>query len=95
MVVGRIALGAMAGASLAVTALVRCGSSSRSPLAIGIALVFAWASARTTVYTITNRRVVMRFGIALPMTLNLPFTLIALGRGEAACGRHRRFAWRC
>jgi hypothetical protein len=31
---------------------------------------------RTTLYTITNRRVVMRFGVALPMTINIPFNLI-------------------
>lgn len=39
----------------------------------------AWLSARGTVYTITSRRLVMRFGIALPMTINLPFSVI----GEA------------
>jgi hypothetical protein len=32
---------------------------------------------RTTLYTITSRRVVMRAGIALPLTLNIPFTKIA------------------
>jgi hypothetical protein len=32
--------------------------------------------ARTTLYTITTRRVVMRVGMALPITLNLPFRLI-------------------
>jgi hypothetical protein len=33
--------------------------------------------ARTTVYTITTQRVVMRFGIALPMAVNFPFRLVA------------------
>lgn len=33
----------------------------------------AYLSARTTVYTITTKRVVMRIGMALPVTLNLPF----------------------
>lgn len=44
----------------------------------GVAILagLAWATARTTVYTITNRRVIFRFGIALPMTINIPFTLI-------------------
>lgn len=28
---------------------------------------------RTTLYSITNKRVVMRVGIAIPMTLNIPF----------------------
>jgi hypothetical protein len=33
-------------------------------------------SARTTVYTITNKRLVMRIGMALPVTINLPFSQI-------------------
>ena len=33
----------------------------------------AYGLARSTVYTITNRRVVMRFGMAVPITINLPF----------------------
>ena len=36
----------------------------------------AYMSARTTVYTITTKRVVMRIGMALPVTLNLPFAQI-------------------
>lgn len=32
--------------------------------------------ARTTIYTITNRRLVMRFGVALPISVNLPFKAI-------------------
>ena len=33
-------------------------------------------SARTTVYTITSKRLVMRIGMALPVTINLPFSQI-------------------
>ena len=36
----------------------------------------AWLTARSTVYTITNRRVVMRIGVALPLTINLPFSAV-------------------
>lgn len=36
----------------------------------------AFLSARTTVYTITTKRVVMRIGMALPVTLNLPFNQV-------------------
>jgi hypothetical protein len=45
---------------------------------IGLALlhVLAWASARTTVYTLTNRRIVMRIGIAVPKCVNLPLRTI-------------------
>jgi Bacterial PH domain len=45
-------------------------------LAVALICGLAWLSARTTIYTVTNRRIVMRIGIALPMTLNLPFESI-------------------
>jgi hypothetical protein len=44
--------------------------------ACAILTALAWLTARTTVYTVTSRRVVMRFGIALPMTVNYPFALV-------------------
>jgi len=45
-------------------------------VAIAIVTIIAQAMARTTVYTITNKRVVMRIGVALPVTFNLPFSQI-------------------
>lgn len=39
--------------------------------------IIAIVQARSTVYTITNRRVAMRIGAALTVTLNLPYTQIA------------------
>jgi hypothetical protein len=46
--------------------------------ALGIALfcLFAWLIARTTTYTITQKRVVLTYGMALPKSLNLPFSAI-------------------
>lgn len=46
--------------------------------AIGLALVagLAWLTARTTAYTLTDRRVVMRVGIVLTVTYNLPLTRV-------------------
>lgn len=44
---------------------------------MALVLVLAWLSARTTVYTLTNRRVVMRVGIVLTLSFNLPFKCIA------------------
>ena len=38
--------------------------------------ILAWLTARTTAYTITDRRVVMRIGIVLTLTFNLPFKRI-------------------
>lgn len=40
---------------------------------LGLAELYAWAIWRTTIYTITDRRVVMRFGVAFSMALNLPY----------------------
>ena len=45
-------------------------------LGLGSVICLAWLTARTTVYTITNRRVVMRIGIVLTLTFNLPFRTI-------------------
>lgn len=45
-------------------------------LALGILAVIAYYAARATVYTITTRRVVIRQGIALPTTLNLPYAAV-------------------
>ncbi len=50
-----------------------------APLALaglGLLLVIAVTAARTTIYTITDRRVVMRFGMALPLTVNIPFSQV-------------------
>lgn len=41
-----------------------------------ILTLMAWIMARATVYTITNRRVAMRIGAALNVTLNLPYRWI-------------------
>ena len=46
-------------------------------MALGLLGLLAWLMARTTTYTITDRRVVMHFGVALPMTINIPFRLIS------------------
>jgi Bacterial PH domain len=43
---------------------------------IGVLSLIAWGYARTTVYTLTSKRLVMRSGIALPITLNLPFSKV-------------------
>jgi len=45
-------------------------------LCVGILAFMARLHVRTTVYTITNRRVVMRYGVAFPMTVNVPFTQV-------------------
>jgi len=44
--------------------------------ACGILVLMAWLSSRTTQYTITTRRLVMQFGVALPIMLNIPFGVV-------------------
>ena len=45
-------------------------------LACALIYFIAYVQARSTVYTLTNKRVAMRIGAALTMTLNLPYTWI-------------------
>jgi hypothetical protein len=43
---------------------------------IGLIVLIAWVMARSTVYTITSRRVVIRYGAAIRKYVNLPFEQI-------------------
>ena len=52
--------------AMAVTAL--------GAVTIGMFVLFAWGVSRTTVYTLTNKRVVLRIGVALNKCINLPLT---------------------
>ena len=45
--------------------------------ALGALMLFAVLLARSTIYTLTDRRIVIRFGIALTMSVNLPLLLVA------------------
>ncbi len=58
-----------------------------APITLGLGLIagFAWLLARTSVYTLTSARVVMRIGVVLSITFNLPLKRIA-----AASLRQRR-----
>jgi hypothetical protein len=47
-------------------------SALAAATALGLLALTAWGVARTTLYTLTSRRVVMRIGIVLTITLNLP-----------------------
>ncbi len=39
---------------------------------IALLMLLAWLTARATSFTLTDRRLVMRFGVALPSQLNIP-----------------------
>ncbi len=45
-------------------------------LAAGLLTAVAWLSARTTTYTLTSKRAVLKIGMALPITFNIPFKQI-------------------
>lgn len=45
-------------------------------VAVGLLNLLAWAAARTTLYTLTNRRIVLRVGIAFSKCINLPLPLV-------------------
>lgn len=44
--------------------------------ALALLSFLAWLIGRSSVYTITDRRLVLQCGVALPMTLNIPFGAI-------------------
>ena len=48
-----------------------------SVISLGILSLMAWLTARTALYTLTNKRVVMRIGVVLTLTFNLPLRMLA------------------
>ena len=49
-------------------------------------LVYAWLLQRTTIYTITTKRIVLHHGVAFPMSINLPFARIGAASLTTAAG---------
>lgn len=64
------------GAALGQTLLSMGRASALFALALGLLGAIGWLIARTSVYTITDRRIVMRIGVVLSITFNLPFKQI-------------------
>lgn len=75
--------GISAGTPSTVIALSALRLTALGIVALSLLALFAWLIARTTIYTITTRRVVLRFGIALPITIQIAFPMI-----EAAAMHH-------
>ena len=56
----------------------QCGTSLLlAVVALGLLSISAYYAAQTALYTLTNRRVVMRIGIVLTITFNLPLKRLA------------------
>lgn len=70
------ASGVADGMSPAAVALNALQAAALGTVPVLLVVLYAAIVARTSVYTITDRRLVMRIGIALPVTINLPFNRI-------------------
>ncbi len=84
MVTWSIASAFTGGGTLGDAAIASGTSLGLALLCLGVLLVIGKALASATLYTITNRRIVFKVGVALPMTINIPFTAIE----SAAVKRH-------
>jgi hypothetical protein len=58
------------------TALDVARIAALSLAAVGLFALYAFLACRTSSYTLTNKRVVLRTGIALPVSFNIPFSRI-------------------
>lgn len=58
-----VAQGSLFGVAASIAAGIAC---------LGFLLLFAWAVGRTSLYTLTNKRIVLRIGVALNACINLP-----------------------
>jgi hypothetical protein len=83
LAVWRVALDVSAGEGIAAVAMTILWLFIPCIVACGVLSLLAWLSSRTTRYTITSRRIIMQFGVALPMTLNIPFRI--LGSAALRC----------
>jgi hypothetical protein len=63
-------------------------SAVMASLALLLLGATAWFAARTTLYTLTDRRIVMRIGVVLTLTLNLPLRQIAGASFKPLAGGH-------
>jgi Bacterial PH domain len=64
------------------------GVGSLAVVVLAIQLLFAWGVARTTVYTLTTKRVVLRIGVALNKCINLPLAEIETADMKPLGGGH-------
>ncbi len=77
LLVGTAAASLAQGATVLQTVLALAPFLAATLVALGLLVALAWLIARTTEYTLTTRRVVIRFGVALAATLAIPHRGIA------------------
>jgi hypothetical protein len=76
LILWRVAGPLMAGHTALYAATSGLSGLTLAAAGIGLFSFFAWLIARTTTYTITNHRVVITYGMALPKSINLPYVRI-------------------
>jgi hypothetical protein len=73
----RVFVGVRSGASSSAVPRLLLLPAGLAIACLGLLAAVAWLNAGAALYTITTRRVVLRIGVALPMTWNLPFKRLA------------------
>lgn len=73
IIAGDLALNMARGGSLAASLHTASVLAGLALAACGILLVLSYASARSTHYTLTSKRALMKVGIALPAIINIPY----------------------
>ncbi len=64
------------GASFATVVDAASWQATLAVVTLGILYYLAWLYARTTVYTLTTERLILRFGVALTMVIHIPWSKI-------------------
>ena len=77
LVLWRLGDGIVAGQSVSELAVAMAWMFGLGLAGVGLLCLLAWLHTWSSLYTITNRRIVMRIGVAIPITMNLPFSVIA------------------
>ncbi len=76
LAVGRAALGLYDGLPLLAAVHSGLWMVLLGAIACSVLGLLAWLICRTTVYSITSKRLVLRFGVAIQMSINVPFKVI-------------------
>jgi hypothetical protein len=98
LVLLRVGVGLSQGHALSAVAVSCVLLIAAGAFAIGVLSLLAYLTARSTVYSITSRRVLLRHGVAVPLTMNVPLKFIdnagvkcfADGTGDIALTLPRR-----
>lgn len=56
--------------------LVLTSSALASMTCIGLVAALAWGYARTSIYSLTSNRLIIRHGLVMPMSVNVPFAQV-------------------